>query len=568
MGEDHVPYADPGHPPRLGPLRLLTWLAVRQRGRIARGAMWGTLWMLGLMLPPYLVSRAIDDGLRARVPSALFAWVGAVVVIGAVNAASAIMRHRTMTYVRADAAYRTVQVVVRHITRLGAAFPRRVSTGELTSVQSSDIWNIAESLTLTGPGVGAVLAYLATAVLLFTISPLLAVIVLVGVPALGLAILPMLRRLRVVEGSYRAEQGALAARAGDIVSGLRVLCGIGGKPLFAERYRTGSRSVVERGYRVGEVTSWVHALAACLPVLYLAAVTWVAARLAAAGTISVGQLVAVYGYVAMLVVPVMFLVDGAAQLTRGLVAAGRVVRILALEPDVADGADGADLVAGPAATADLVEPESGLVARGGALTALVSAAPADAIDLVDRLGRFADSDATWGSVRLADMAIAEVRARILVCDNDAHLFAGSVRDTVTTVPRSPEALAAAVRAAAANDIVDGLPNGLDSLVEARGRDLSGGQRQRVRLVRALLAEPDVLLLVEPTSAVDTHTEAAVVRGVATARRGRTTLVVSTSPLVLDRADEVVFLVDGKVTATGAHAELLATEPAYRSLVLR
>jgi ABC-type bacteriocin/lantibiotic exporter with double-glycine peptidase domain len=131
-----------------------------------------------------------------------------------------------------------------------------------------------------------------------------------------------------------------------------------------------------------------------------------------------------------------------------------------------------------------------------------------------------------------------------------------------------EAVARAVRASAADDIVQGLPEGLDSAVAAQGRSLSGGQRQRVRLVRALLAEPEVLLAVEPTSALDAHTEAAVARRLHAERTGRTTVVTTTSPLVLDHADTVHYLVDGKVAASGGHRRLLAEEPGYRALVAR
>ncbi|NEA95937.1 ATP-binding cassette domain-containing protein, partial [Actinospica acidiphila] len=126
----------------------------------------------------------------------------------------------------------------------------------------------------------------------------------------------------------------------------------------------------------------------------------------------------------------------------------------------------------------------------------------------------------------------------------------------------------ALHAAAADEVVRGLPDGLDSVVSAQGRSLSGGQRQRVRLARALLADPEVLLAVEPTSALDAHTEALVADRLRAAREGRTTVLVTTSPLVLDRADRVLFLADGKVTAAGAHRRLLDDEPEYRRLVAR
>jgi hypothetical protein len=130
------------------------------------------------------------------------------------------------------------------------------------------------------------------------------------------------------------------------------------------------------------------------------------------------------------------------------------------------------------------------------------------------------------------------------------------------------AVAEALRAAVAEDVVGAMPDGLGSAVEAQGRNLSGGQRQRVRLARALFADPEVLIAVEPTSALDAHTEAAVARRLRAARAGRTTVVTGTSPLLLDQADTVYYLVDGRVAAVGGHRELLASEPGYRGLVSR
>src|SRR5262249_10912710 len=131
-----------------------------------------------------------------------------------------------------------------------------------------------------------------------------------------------------------------------------------------------------------------------------------------------------------------------------------------------------------------------------------------------------------------------------------------------------EAIRAAIHAAVADDIVEALPHGLDSVVSASGGNVSGGQRQRLRLARAICADPEILLAVEPTSAVDAHTEALMAARLAAARKGRTTVVTTTSPLVLDRADTVIYLAGGRRAAAGRHGELLRTEPGYRALVSR
>lgn len=558
----------PGIPDHRSPGRYVWWLVISQRGRVAAGASYGSLWMVGLMLPPYVLSRAIDEGLVPGRMPVLTGWVAVLLGVGVANAWLAVMRHRTMTRIRMDATFRTVRVLVAHTLRLGAALPHKVTAGEVVTIGIGDVAVISQTLTMTGPGVGAVLAYGVVAVLLLSVSPLLAGVVLLGVPLLAVLVGPLLGRLQGAESRYRERQSGLAARLTDLVGGLRVLNGLGGKEVFADRYRRDSRALRSEGYRVGSVTSWVQALGVGLPTLFLAAVTWLAARMAVQGTITVGELVAVYGYAAALVVPVSFFIEGGYDLTRGLVAARRVVRFLRLEPDAADGPGGAAGDAPEAASA-LRDPASGVEVVPGLLTALAAARPAESAAVVDRLGRFADSAATWGAVRLDEIALSQVRDRIVVADNEAELFAGTLREVVGgRRDRTEEAIGRAVRTALAEDIVRGLPDGLDSAVEAQGRNLSGGQRQRLRLVRALLADPEVLLAVEPTSAVDAHTEAGIAARLHRARAGRTTVVTSTSPLLLDRADRVYFLVDGRAVAVGSHRQLLDGQPGYRRLVSR
>ncbi|MGW3136791.1 ABC transporter ATP-binding protein [Streptomyces sp. NPDC001139] len=557
-------YEEPGEPDRRGGARYLLWLVRCQPGRSAAGAVLGSVWMVLLAATPYLLSRAIDDGLVPGDFPALAGWTAVLFAVGAFNAWLSIMRHRTMTRVRMDANFRTVKVVVDQAVRLGAALRRRVGAGEVVTIGVGDVQTISQSLTVVGPGVGAVVAYLVVAGLLLSVSPLVAAVVLLGMPVIVVLVGPLLARLQGAETEYRERQGVLTARIADLAGGLRVLNGLGGKGLFAQAFRHDSQRLRRQGYRVGAVTSWVQALGVGLPTLFLALVTWLAARLAAQGLITVGQLVSVYGYVAVLVGPVAFWVECGYQISRGLVAARRVVRFLRLEPLADTGTRDA-----PQGPAELYDPESGVRVRPGGLTALAAARPSDAAAVVDRLGGYTPSAATWGGLPLADIAVARIRERVLVADHEADLFAQTLRSLVCGRRERPqEDIERAVRTAVAEDVVHGLPDGLDSVIEAQGRNLSGGQRQRVRLVRALLADPEVLLAVEPTSALDAHTEARVAERLRAARQGRTTLVTTTSPLVLDRADTVYFLVDGAAVAAGSHRELLDAEPAYRALVAR
>jgi ABC-type bacteriocin/lantibiotic exporter with double-glycine peptidase domain len=548
---------------RTSPFGYLWWLLVCQWRRGLLGSILGVSWMVGLTVPPFLLSLAIDRGLASGRVRPLLGWAAAVLVVGVLNAWLAIMRHRTMTKLRVDGYQRSVSVIVDHCIRLGPDLRSRVRAGEVVTIGIGDVSAMVNSLTIAGPGVGAAVAYAVIAVLLWSVNPLLAVVVLVGVPLLAVVLGPLFGRLQRAGTTYRRRQAGLTAQVVDIVAGLGVLAGFGGKDVLVDRYRRESRALVGEGYSVGTTTSWIQGLAVGLPALFLAVVTWLAARMAADGHITIGQLVAVYGYAGVLVVPVSFFIESGVDLSRALVAARRLVTFLAVKPE----ADSGQVSTTPKPGAPLTDPASGVEVAGAKLTAVATADHAAALQVVDRLGRLTTTDVVWDGTRLTDLPLREVRDRILVADNEADIFTGRLRDVVRgRFDRSTSDIVTALHTAAADDVVLGLHDGLDARIERQGRNLSGGQRQRIRLARAVLADPEVLLAVEPTSAVDVHTEAAMAERLRAARAGRTTLVVTTSAGLLDQADTVLYLEQGRVAAYGSHRDLLRREPGYRRLV--
>ena len=172
-------------------------------------------------------------------------------------------------------------------------------------------------------------------------------------------------------------------------------------------------------------------------------------------------------------------------------------------------------------------------------------------------------------VAIADLPLATVRRRIVVSEIDPRLFTGSLREELDPHGiHDDAAILSALAVAGGEDVMEALPCGLDSDVEERGRSFSGGQRQRLALTRALLTNAETLVLVEPTSSVDAHTEARIAARLGSARAGRTTVVMTASPLLLDQADAVILLTDGKAAAQGTHKELMATSTAYKDTVIR
>ena len=564
--------ADSRPPTFTGPWHYLFWLMAQQRSRVVRGAVFGSLWMVGLTVPPYALRLAIDHGLQPARGGTLTLWVAVLVVVAGVTAWLSIMRHRTMTWVRMDAAFRTIRLVGDQAMRLGHTLGRQGRAGEVAAIGLSDSWVIGRSLTAAGPGVGAVVTYAVIAVLLLQVSPLLAAVILVGVPVLVVVVGPALSRLTRAQLPYREQQAALTDQSLDIAGGLQVLNALGGKALFRERFGRHSAVVRDLGYRVGAVVSVIEAMTIALPTLYLAAVVWLAARLAEAGTITIGELVAVYGYAAVLIVPVMSFIEGATDFSQAMVPARRVITFLALS-------DGAEPVTerAPAGPAPLVDTVTGVRVDPGSFTAVVTARQIDARGIVDRLAGL-ERGGCWDGAPTTQMPVDEVRARLLVADNDAALFAGSLSANVagrsaalepTTVPEEPPSAAVrhAVTVASADDIVSGLDGEWTGLLATGGTNLSGGQRQRVRLARAVAAAPEVLLAVDPTSALDAHTEATVATRLRLARRGRTTVVTTTSPLMLEQVSHVQLVVDNRVVASGTHRQLL-DDLRYYNLVVR
>lgn len=564
----HHPAARRQPPAFTGPWHVLFWLMACQRGRIARAAVFGSAWMVGLSVPPYALRMAIDHGLRPGRADTLAGWVAVLVLVSGGTAWLAIMRHRTMTWVRMDAAFRTIRLVSDQSMALGHGLGRQGRAGEIAAIGFTDSWAIGRSLTATGPGVGAVVTYAVVATLLLQVSPSLAAVILIGVPVLALVVGPALSRLTRALVPYREQQAALTDRSLDIAGGLLVLNALGGKALFRDRFRQQSHAVRDLGYRVGSVVSVIEALTIALPTAFLAVVVWLAARMAATGSITIGDLVAVYGYAAVLIVPVTSFIEGATDFSHAIVPARRLVSFLALTPDRA----GHSIGSVPNGSASLTDSLTGVRVPPGIFTAVVTARQSHARGIVDRLAGL-EPGGLWGGRPTTEMMVDDVRARLLVADDDAALFAGTVADGVagaqaargsTSTPS--DSVRAAVHVASADDIVTGLTLGWSERLTTGGTNLSGGQRQRLRLARAVAADPEVLLTVDPTSALDAHTEAVVAARLRTARAGRTTVVTTTSPLVLAQAELVQLVVDDRVEASGTHQELL-DDPRYQALVV-
>ncbi|MFD5787521.1 ABC transporter transmembrane domain-containing protein [Streptomyces sp. NPDC127037] len=577
-----LPYQDPGDPDvRSGP-RFLLWLGRNQiRGQL-KSLLWGLLHHCSIAGYPLAVGLAVQavvdrSGSRLALAGALTA------LLGVLTALSDAMVHRAAVTNWITAAARVQQLLARKTAELGSLLTRRVAAGEVVAVSTGDVEKI-------GWFVEALSRFLAAATVLVVISvgllvylPSLGVLVAIAMPFLALSVLPLLPRATRRADVQRAKGGKATELASDTVAGLRVLRGIGGEELFLDRYRRASQEVRKAAVHSARMWSLISAVQVLLPGALLLALVIHGAALARDGVIEVGQLVTVYSAVTLMLFPLRNVEEIAQAYSFSRPSAERAVRVLSLRRT----ARTATVTTVP--SGDLYDPATGLLAPQGLFTAVVCGDPDEAGRLAERLGGHAQPEepeagadalappsVLLGGVPLDELEPAAARTAVLVQDKDPVLLSGTLRELLDVPSSGRVEAGAALSAAQCDDVLAALAQAspdpdcepLDTRITERGRSLSGGQRQRLALARSLLTDPDTLVLDEPTSAVDSHTEARVAAGIKELRAHRTTVAFSSSPLLLDLADRVA-LVDGDtVVAVGTHRELLGTEERYRAVVTR
>ncbi|MEW2134317.1 ABC transporter ATP-binding protein [Streptomyces sp. NPDC005435] len=586
-----LPYSDPGvADARSGP-HLLWWLFRNQLGGQLKALLWGLVHFSAVCALPFCVGLAVEAAVKGSA-SGLFRTGGLLLLCGTCVAVGDTFLHRAAVTNWITAAARLQQLLARKAAHLGSALTRRVAAGEVVAVSTGDVEKIGWFVEAVSRFTAAALTVVLVCVALIVYQPALGVVVAVGLPLVALAVLPLLPRATRRADVQREKAGRATELASDTVAGLRVLRGIGGEELFLTRYRSASQEVRHAAVRSARMWSLISAIQVVVPGLLLIVVVWHGVQLARDGRVTVGELVTVYSAVMVLNYPMRHFEEIAMAFSFSRPSATRAARVLSLRrPTDTEGSEGSgtkgaraeSAVTGGADTAevpggDLYDPLTGLVASAGRFTAVVCGDPDAAGELAARLGGHPAEpgpSVLLGGVALNDLPLDRARTAVLVQDKDPVLLSGSLRELLD-VPASGAVRAEdALAAAQCEDVLDALAQAsldasdpMDTRVTERGRSLSGGQRQRLALARSLVTDPEVLVLDEPTSAVDSHTEARIAEGLRGLRSGRTTVVFTSSPLLLDRADSVVFLHEGTVAATGPHRELIATDPRYRSVVTR
>ena len=585
-------------PPSIGAGALLRWLLRRATVPVALATLAACTSNIIQATVPAFLGQALDAGIENGLNARIWGIGALLLVLFVVYAVGDTM----LSYFGVAAWMRTAfdvdRLVGRQVSATGADLSRQVSTGEVATIIASDAEYLGNLIEYLPALLGAAASFIVVAVLMLRTSVSLGLVVILGMPLVAAIVTLVIRPLQKRQAVQREAQSAVTTITTDTVAGLRILRGIGGEDVFARRYREASQELRRRGVEVASSQATLMTLQVLLPGLFAAIVVWIAARMAVSGSLTPGGLITFYGYTAYLSWPLWIFTNSVQDYTRAIVGARRLSRLLEVTPAAGSLVERLDLdpAAAHPVNGGLVDTRSGLRLEEGRMTALVCPDPEVSAELATRLGRFTDSGptVTLAGRPLATMPLGQVRASIVVSGATAQLFTGTLREAldvrggpdpqpagVTDLVRAEaerttgadvdqqvraqereapgdDRLLEAIEIADAGDVLTSLSEGLAGMITEKGRSLSGGQRQRVALARALLTEAPALVLIEPTSALDSHTEARVAARVHRARAGRTTVVVTASPLVLEACDEVVFLdSSGAELLRSTHRELMA-----------
>lgn len=557
----------------------LLWRAISRRWRlVVPGLVLMTLWQLSEALVPIAIGWIVDAAIIPLDRQAMLWSVVGLVVLFTVLSFSyrfgARMSNRALNEEAHDLRVEATRVPLARRRAMEGA-----SSGGVLSVCSADADVAALIFRQVALGGSAVISIVGISVYLLWTDLIVGLIVLVGVPlSLVLVALPS----RAISRHSTAQQAAIgeaSSRATDIMTGLRVLKAGGGERWAAEQYRVASQGAAEAGIVTAERSGRVAGIGSLGMAAVLVMVVVAAGYRVVAGEMEIGTLVSVVGVAVFFEEPVRMITMMVSVFARSHGAAQRLVDLQGSAPVDESGTEvpeGSRLE-----LRDLPLPDGralDLEVARGEVVALVAEQPAaaDAVTLaIAGHGDHTDAVLVGGHRRSA--LVPELAGHLVVAPHRVDLFVGTIRSNIALrhgevgADDGEEVDDDVVHASAVAEIVEHLPDGLDHVVQEGGRNLSGGQRQRIALARALHADPDVLVLHEPTSAVDAVTEweiAQAVREMRTRRSGQATLIVSSSPPFLATADRVVHLPAHGEPRSGTHAELRADSATYRTAVDR
>jgi ABC-type multidrug transport system fused ATPase/permease subunit len=559
--------------------RLLGFLRPYRTGVLVSFALAAVAMGMGVLVP-FLVGRTVDDirhGGANLWPLAL-----AVAGAGLLRLVFSVTRRVVAGHVSLGVEYDLRNRMYQHLQSLELAFFDSQQTGQLMSRATVDLQAVRFFL---GYGLIFILQSALTIVIaagvMIVVDPLLAAVSLAPMPLVIWVAARYGRLNRPASQEVQQRIAELTAEAEENIGGVRVVKAFAQEERQLLRFNQATRRVFDQSMISTRLRAFYSPAIGFLPQLGLAGLLLVGGRQAVNGSLSIGQFVAFYGYVLILTSPMRMLGIALGMAQRAVASGARVFELLDRQPRVTAPPDAPPLPPGDGHVelrgvtfaydgGDPVLRDVDLDVEAGRTVALVGPTGSGKTTLVMLIPRLYDVDE--GAVLVDGVDVrgvdpSSLRHQVAVVSDDAFLFSASLGENIAYArpgASDAEIIEAAERAGLA-ELVEGLPDGLDTLVGERGLTLSGGQRQRVAIARALLAEPRILILDDATSSVDATTESRIKSALAEVMEGRTTFIIAHRLSTIALADEVVVLQDGEIEARGTHAELLESSDLYREI---
>jgi len=553
-------------------LANMVWMFVATAGATAAG-----------IVVPLVIRRVVDGPVRHRQPGGLLLLGALALLLGIIEALLNFIRRWSQSRTSLDMEYAIRNDLYAHLQRLPIAFHDRWQSGQLLSRITTDLSVIRRFLSF---GliflVVNVATYVAVVILLLRLYwPLGIVVGLSGVP-LFLSSRSFSKRYLKISRLQQDQLGDLATLVEESAQGVRVIKSFGRRGYMGARFGAQAQRVRETGVLKARLLARSWSEFDAVPNATLAIVLVGGAFAVSTGGMTVGGLVAFISLQLMLIWPIDALGWIIANGQESMTAADRIYEVFDVVPSIVDG----DTAVDPVTVTGRLRFEGvqfrypgsdepilrriDLDVRPGETVAIVGATGSGKTSLVSLVPRLYDVTAgriTLDGRDIRTLTLGSLRSAVGMAFEEPTLFSMSVRENLTLgrPDATDEEIGEALAVAQAGFVYD-LPWGLATRVGEQGLSLSGGQRQRLALARAVLARPKVLVLDDPLSALDVHTEALVEEALARVLHGTTALVVVHRPSTVALADRVALLRDGEIVAVGTHSELLATVPEYRAVL--
>ena len=559
--------------------RLLGFLRPYRKGVSASFLLAAIATGFGIALPALIgmTINRIEDGQGNLLP-----YVGAIVGAGVLRWVFSVARRLVAGRVSLGVEFDLRNRMYGHLQALELGFFDGQQTGQLMSRATVDLSAVRFFL---GYGLifiaQSLLSLVVAAIVMLAVNVELALVALASVPFVIWAASRYGALNRPASQEVQQRIAELTAEAEENVSGVRVVKAFAQERRQLTRFTAQVSRVFDQSMLSTRIRSFYQPLIGFLPQIGLAAILVVGGRQVLAGTINVGDFVAFYGYVLMLVGPLRTLGVSLGMAQRAVASGARVFEILDREPLLRSPDDAVPLPAGRGrveirgATVGygIGEPvlrDIDLTVEAGSTVALVGTTGSGKTSLVGLVPRLDDPIAGTvlvDGVDVKDVDLAQLREQVALVSDDAFLFSTSIRENIAYArPDASDAeIEAAARAAGAHDFIASLEEGYGTRVGERGLTLSGGQRQRLAIARAVIRDARILILDDATSSVDATKEGEILDALARLAEGRTTFVIGHRLSTIRLADHIVVLADGGIAAEGTHEQLLGDSPLYRQI---